>query len=151
MSETDILALGKTGHSFQGRISSSATCREICLWILFPKPMKQTRGTPMVKDIMTKNVSTIHKNASVYEVAKKIMEVFQPFACSYRKQYSGRYSDGMGYLKAAAHRTTFDLVENIMTKKVITAIDSEQVTIAARRLEQHGDRQCLWWMSKIMS
>ncbi|WP_214045053.1 homocysteine biosynthesis protein [Methanomethylovorans sp.] len=101
------------------------------------KPMKQTRGTPMVKNIMTKNVITIHKNASVYEAAKKIMDVsFTHLPVVTENNTLVGIVTAWDISKAVA-QNTFDLVENIMTKKVVTAMDSEQVTLAARRLEQY--------------
>ena len=101
------------------------------------RPMKQTRGTPMVKDIMSKNVITIHKNASVYEAAKKVMDAsFNHLPVVTENNTLVGIVTAWDISKAVA-QNTFDLVENIMTKKVITAMDSEQVTIAARRLEQH--------------
>ncbi len=101
------------------------------------RPMKQTRGTPMVKEIMARNVMTIHKNASVYEAAKKIMDVsFNHLPVVTENNNLVGIVTAWDISKAVA-QNTFDLVENIMTRKVITAMDSEQVTIAARRLEQH--------------
>jgi CBS domain-containing protein len=101
------------------------------------RPMKQTLGTPTVKDIMAKNVVTIHKDASVYEAAKKIMDVsFNHLPVVTENNTLVGIVTAWDISKAVA-QNTFDLVENIMTKKVITARDNEQVTIAARRLEQH--------------
>lgn len=91
----------------------------------------------MVKEIMARNVMTIHKNASVYEAAKKIMDVsFNHLPVVTENNNLVGIVTAWDISKAVA-QNTFDLVENIMTRKVITATDSEQVTIAARRLEQH--------------
>lgn len=101
------------------------------------KPMKQTRGNYLVKDVMSKNFATIHKNASVYEAAKMIMDA----SFSHLPVVTGD-NKLVGIVTAwdiskAVAKDTFDLVENIMTKKVATATDHEQITIAARRLEQY--------------
>lgn len=111
-------------------VKNLSTCSEV-------KVMKQTRGNYLVKDVMSADIMTIQKNASVYDAAKKIMHAsfsHLPVVTADNKLVG--IITAWDISKAVA-QNTFDLVENIMTKKVVTATDHEQTTIAARRLEQY--------------
>ena len=100
------------------------------------KPMKQTEGIALVSDIMAVSVVTISKDASVYDAAKTIMET----AFNHLPVVSADNAL-VGVVTAwdiskAVSQNKFDLVEDIMTRKVITASADERVAVVARRMDQ---------------
>ncbi|MEZ5334983.1 MAG: homocysteine biosynthesis protein [Methanolobus sp.] len=100
------------------------------------KPMKQTEGIALVSDIMAVNVVTIGKDESVYDAAKIIMDT-----AFNHLPVVGNDSSLVGILTAwdiskAVSQNKFDLVEDIMTRKVITASADERVAVVARRMDQ---------------
>ncbi|MBN2110403.1 MAG: homocysteine biosynthesis protein [Methanosarcinaceae archaeon] len=102
------------------------------------KAMKETGGVSLVSEIMSTNVVTIDKDASVYKAAKIIMEA----EFNHLPVVSG---DNLvvGIVTAwdiskAVSQGKFDLVEDMMTRKVITAKADERVDVVARRLDRHG-------------
>ncbi|SFM59443.1 homocysteine biosynthesis protein [Methanolobus profundi] len=100
------------------------------------KPMKQTEGIALVSDIMAVSVVTIDKDASVYDAAKTIMETdFNHLPVT------GEDGSIVGIVTAwdismAVSKNKFDLVADIMTRKVITASADERVAVVARRMDQ---------------
>lgn len=102
------------------------------------KPMKQTEGIALVSDIMAVNVITISKDKSVYDAAKTIMDT-----AFNHLPVVGRDSILVGILTAwdiskAVSQNKFDLVEDIMTSRVITATPDERVAVVARRMDQNS-------------
>jgi CBS domain-containing protein len=102
------------------------------------KTMKQTQAVPLVKDVMSNFIVTIKKDQTVQDAAKKIWEnSFNHLAV---------VSDAgelVGILTAwdiskAVAENSFDSVESVMTKKVLTCAPNEPVDIAARRLDRYG-------------
>ncbi len=103
------------------------------------KPMKQTSGIAQVSDIMAVNVVTIRKDASVYAAAKTIMDT----AFNHLPVVTTDDSTLVGILTAwdiskAVAQNKFDLVEDIMTRKVIVASSDESVAVVARRMDQNS-------------
>ncbi|MDG6243782.1 MAG: homocysteine biosynthesis protein [Methanolobus sp.] len=102
------------------------------------KPMKQTEGIALVSDIMAVNIITISKDASVYDAAKTIMDTefnHLPVVSS------GNTLVGIVTawdISKAVSQNKFDLVEGIMTRKVITASADERVAVVARRMDQNS-------------
>lgn len=100
--------------------------------------MKETEGVSFVSDIMSVSVVTIEKDASVYKAAKIIMETaFNHLPVVSRDNVLVGIVTAWDISKAVS-QNKFDLVEDIMTRKVITARGDEQVAVVARRLDQHG-------------
>ncbi len=102
------------------------------------KPMKQTEGIALVSDIMAVSVVTIGKDASVYDAARTIMDT----AFNHLPVINGDNTLA-GIVTAwdiskAVSKNKFDLVEDIMTRKVITANSDENVAVIARRMDQNS-------------
>nr|WP_321497773.1 homocysteine biosynthesis protein [uncultured Methanolobus sp.] len=99
------------------------------------KPMKQTEGIAIVSDIMAVNVVTINKDASVYDAAKVIQDTsFNHLPVLNDDRTLAGIITAWDIAKAVS-LNKFDLVEGIMTRKVITANADEQVALVARRLD----------------
>ena len=102
------------------------------------KPMKQTQAVPLVKDVMSDFIVTIKKDQTIQEAAKKIWEnSFNHLAVV------SETGELVGILTAwdiskAVAENSFDSVESVMTKKVLTCSPNEPVDIAARRLDRYG-------------
>ncbi|MDK2833136.1 MAG: L-aspartate semialdehyde sulfurtransferase [Methanolobus sp.] len=100
--------------------------------------MKETEGVSFVSDIMSVSVVTIEEDASVYKAAKIIMETaFNHLPVVSKDNVLVGIVTAWDISKAVS-QNKFDLVEDIMTRKVITARVDEQVAVVARRLDQHG-------------
>ncbi|WP_406670096.1 homocysteine biosynthesis protein [Methanolobus sp. ZRKC4] len=100
------------------------------------KPMKQTEGIALVSDIMAVSVVTITKDASVYEAAKIIMDTAFNHLPVVSKDNSLVGIVTAWDISKAVSQDKFDLVEDIMTKKVIVASADERVAVVARRMDQ---------------
>ncbi len=101
------------------------------------KPMLQTQETPLVGDIMSDDVVTIKQDASVHEAAKKILEsAFNHLPVVSNTNSIVGIVTAWDISKAVAE-DRYDLVEDIMTKKTITAVPGESIDVAAYRLDQN--------------
>jgi len=99
------------------------------------KPMLQTQETPLVGDIMSDNVVTIKQDASVHEAAKNILEsAFNHLPVVSNTNSIVGIVTAWDISKAVAE-DRYDLVEDIMTKKTITAVPGESIDVAAYRLD----------------
>lgn len=102
------------------------------------RPMKQTEGVRFVSEIMSASVVTIDQDASVFKAAKTIMESsFDHLPVVNAENSLVGIITSWDISKAVAE-DKFDLVEDIMTRKVTTARADEQVAVVARRIEQNG-------------
>ncbi|WP_406661125.1 homocysteine biosynthesis protein [Methanolobus sp. ZRKC3] len=102
------------------------------------RPMKQTEGVTLVSEIMSANVVTIKQDASVFKAAKTIMESkFDHLPVVSAENSLVGIVTSWDISKAVAE-DKFDLVEDIMTRKVTTAKADEQVAVVARRIDQNG-------------
>jgi CBS domain-containing protein len=101
-------------------------------------PMKETEGVSFVSDIMSVSVVTINKDASVYKAAKIIMETAFNHLPVVSKDNSLVGIVTAWDISKAVSQDKFDLVEDIMTRKVVTAKADEQVAVVARRLDVNG-------------
>ncbi|WP_094228790.1 homocysteine biosynthesis protein [Methanolobus psychrotolerans] len=102
------------------------------------KPMKQTEGIALVSDIMAVSVVTIAKNASVYDAAKTIMDTAFNHLPVVNDDNTLVGIVTAWDISKAVSQNKFDLVEGIMTRKVITATADERVAVVARRLDQNS-------------
>ena len=101
------------------------------------KPMKQTRETPLVGDIMSTDVLTIGSDSNLCAAARKIMESsFNHLPIVSKNNLLVGIVTAWDISKAVA-KDKFDLLEEIMTRNVITATPEEAIDIAARRLDQN--------------
>jgi uncharacterized protein (DUF39 family)/predicted transcriptional regulator len=102
------------------------------------RPMKQTEGVTFVSDIMSASVVTIDQDASVFKAAKTIMETtFDHLPVVNVGNSLVGIVTAWDISKAVAE-DKFELVEDIMTKKVIVAKADEQVAVVARRMDQNA-------------
>ncbi len=102
------------------------------------KPMKQTEGIALVSDIMAVNVVTIGKDASVYDAATSILDTsFNHLPVVSEDSTLVGIVTAWDIAKAVS-QNKFDLVGDIMTRKVITANVDERVAVVARRLDQNS-------------
>lgn len=102
------------------------------------KPMKQTQAIPLVKDVMSDFIVTIKKDQIVREAAKKIWEnSFNHLAVVSDTNELVGILTAWDISKAVA-QNSFDSVESIMTKKVLTCVPDEPVDLVARRLDNYG-------------
>jgi len=102
------------------------------------RPMKQTEGVNFVSEIMSANVVTIYQDASVFKAAKTIMESsFDHLPVVNTENSLVGIVTSWDISKAVAE-DKFDLVEDVMTRKVTTARADEKVSVVARRIEQNG-------------
>jgi len=101
------------------------------------KPMKETKGLPLVKDMMIREVKTISERASIAEAAKLIMET----QSTHIPVISG---DGklVGIVTAwdisTAVAKRHEGLSEIMTRKVITADSAEPLELVIRKLERYN-------------
>jgi len=101
------------------------------------KPMKLTKGLPLVKDMMIREVKTISERASIAEAAKLIMES----QFTHIPVISG---DGkiVGIVTAwdisTAVAKRHEGLAEIMTRKVITADSGEPLELVIRKLERYN-------------
>ncbi len=102
-----------------------------------PHPMKETEGISFVSDIMAIDVVTISMDASVFDAAKIIMETTFNHLPVVSKDKTLVGIVTAWDISKAVYMDKFDLVEDIMTRKVITAKADEQVAVVARRLDQN--------------
>jgi uncharacterized protein (DUF39 family)/CBS domain-containing protein len=102
------------------------------------RPMKQIREKPQVKDVMRRDVVTVEEGASVKDAARIIMKgqfTHLPVVSS-SGQLRGIIT-AWDISKGVAIGKWEDL-EEIMTKKVITADPDEPIDITARKLEKYN-------------
>ena len=100
------------------------------------KPMKQTEGIALVSDIMAVSVVTVNKGASVYDAARTIMDTdFNHLPVIDEDESLVGILTAWDISKAVS-QNNFDLVDDIMTRKVITASADERVAVVARRMDQ---------------
>ncbi|MCD4704439.1 MAG: homocysteine biosynthesis protein [Methanosarcinaceae archaeon] len=101
-------------------------------------PMKQTGISPLVDDIMSKNVVIIEQTASFHQAAKMIMDNAYDHlpVVSENNELVGIVT-AWDISKAVA-RDEHNLVKDIMTKKVMTANPDDPVEIAARTLDKNS-------------
>ncbi len=102
------------------------------------KPMRQTGGLPLIKDVMTVGIGTIKPDVSIEEAAKKIIK--GQFNHLPVVSDDGRL---VGIVTAwdvskAVALTKRGKVEQIMTRRVIVVNPGDPIDIAARKLEQHN-------------
>jgi CBS domain-containing protein len=102
------------------------------------RPMRQTLGLPLVKDVMNRNVATIQTGFSVDEAAKKIIQ--DRFNHLPVVDAGGRL---VGIVTAwdvskAVALSKRDRLDPVMTKNVITVGPDDPVDVAARLLEKHN-------------
>lgn len=100
--------------------------------------MKLSNVTPLVKDIMTSDVSIIQAEASFNDAAKTIMD----------KQFShlpvvDKGNSLVGIVTAwdiskAVAKAEYDLVKDIMTQNVVTTSPDEAIDIAAFKLDSNS-------------
>ncbi len=102
------------------------------------KPMKETEGVSFVSEIMSTNVVTIEKDASVYKAAKIIMDSEFNHLPVVSEDNSLVGIVTAWDISKAVSQDKFDLVEDMMTRKVITAKTDERVDVVARRLDLKG-------------
>lgn len=102
------------------------------------RPMKETEGVSFVSEIMSTTVVTIDKDASVYKAAKIIMETAFNHLPVVSKDNTLVGIVTAWDISKAVSQDKFDLVEDMMTRKVITAKADERVDVVARRLDQQG-------------
>lgn len=102
------------------------------------KTMKETRGLPLVKDVMVRNVATIKAGFSVDEAAKKIIQDhFNHLPVVDEKDRLVGIITAWDVSKAVA-LSRRDHLDMVMTKNVITAGPDDPVDLAARLLEKHN-------------
>jgi len=100
--------------------------------------MKETRGLPLVKDVMVRNVATIKAGFSVDEAAKKIIQDhFNHLPVVDEKDRLVGIITAWDVSKAVA-LSRRDQLDMVMTKNVITAGPDDPVDLAARLLEKHN-------------
>ena len=102
-----------------------------------PKPMRQTAKVPLTRDVMTPGI-IIKEALSIQQAAKIIVEkqVNHLPVVSDDEKLIGIVT-AYDISKAVA-RSKGDGLNNIMTKRVITASPDEPIDLAARRLERHN-------------
>lgn len=100
------------------------------------KPMKQTNGITLVRYVMSK-AEIISKETSIEDAAKMILEkrVNHLPVVSEEGKLIGIVTSWD--ISKAVALGKFEKVEDIMTKRVITASPNDPIDIAARKLEQH--------------
>lgn len=101
------------------------------------KPMKETKGLPLVKDMMIREVKTISERASIAEAAKLIMETQSTHipVISGDEKLVGIVT--AWDISTAVARRHEGLAE-IMTRKVITADSAEPLELVIRKLERYN-------------
>lgn len=101
------------------------------------KPMKQTREQPKVKDVMTVDIPVASSSMPIREAAKALIKAnlnHLPVVSEDRRLIGIVTSWD---ISRAVALDKFDRVEEIMTKKVITAYADDEIDIVARRLKEH--------------
>lgn len=102
------------------------------------KPMRQTGGLPLVKDVMTTGIGTVKPDVSIEEAAKKIIKGqfnHLPVVSDDGRLVGIVTAWDISRAVALAKRGK---VEQIMTRRVIVVGSSDPIDIAARKLEQHN-------------
>ncbi len=102
------------------------------------KPMKMTREAPLVRDVMSKQVSTIKIDTSIEQAARIIIKNefnHLPVTSDDGKLIGIVTSWDISKAVALNKRNT---IEPIMTKNVVTVTLEDPIDIAARKLEQHN-------------
>jgi uncharacterized protein (DUF39 family)/CBS domain-containing protein len=120
-----------------GRFFLSAPAERLSRTVI-ARPMRETKGLPLVKDVMNHNVSTIRVGFSVDEAAKQIIK--DKFNHLPVVDDGGRL---VGIVTAwdvskAVALSKRDRLDPIMTKNVITVGPDDPVDVAARLLEKHN-------------
>ncbi|MDI6888949.1 MAG: homocysteine biosynthesis protein [Methanocellales archaeon] len=102
------------------------------------KPMRQTGGLPLVKDVMTDGIGTIKPDVSIEEAAKRIIKGgFNHLPVVSDDGRLVGIVTAWDISKAVAMKKR-GKVEQIMTRKVIVVSPSDPIDIAARKLEQYN-------------
>ena len=101
------------------------------------KPMKETRGLPLVKDMMIREPRTINESASIAEAAKMILEtqVTHIPVVSEEERLVGIVTAWDISTAVAKHH---EGLTEIMTRKVITADSEEPLELVIRKLERYN-------------
>ncbi|MDD2778412.1 MAG: homocysteine biosynthesis protein [Methanocellales archaeon] len=101
-------------------------------------PMKQTKETPLVKDVMSRKMITIRQGKSVEDAAKLIMR-----GQSTHLPVTSEDDRLIGIITAwdiskAVAQGKYDKLDRTMTRRVITATLDEPIDVTARKLEKHN-------------
>ena len=102
------------------------------------RPMKQIDETPLVKDVMSRKMTTIRKGKSVEDAAKLIMK-----GQSTHLPVISEDDRLIGIITAwdiskAVAKSKYDKLDRTMTRKVITATLDEPIDVTARKLEKYN-------------
>ncbi|HMK47193.1 MAG TPA: CBS domain-containing protein, partial [Methanocella sp.] len=102
------------------------------------RPMRETLGMPLAKDVMVRNVATIKAGFSVDEAAKKIIQDrFNHLPVVDDNNHLVGIITAWDVSKAVA-LSQRDRLDMVMTKNVITVAPDDPVDLAARLLEKHN-------------
>ena len=102
------------------------------------RPMKQIKETPLVKDVMSRKMTTIRKGKSVEDAAKLIMR-----GQSTHLPVTSEDDRLIGIITAwdiskAVAQGKYDKLDRTMTRRVITATLDEPIDVTARKLEKYN-------------
>ncbi len=102
------------------------------------RPMKQIKETPLVKDVMSRKMTTIRKGKSVEDAAKLIMK-----GQSTHLPVTSEDDRLIGIITAwdiskAVAQGKYDKLDRTMTRRVITATLDEPIDVTARKLEKYN-------------
>ncbi|MHC1636075.1 MAG: homocysteine biosynthesis protein [Candidatus Methanospirareceae archaeon] len=101
------------------------------------KPMRQTKELPLVKDVMIRDVVTIKEDATIEEAANVIIKgefTHLPIVSDNNKLVG--IVTAWDISKAVARK--YNRLEEIMTRKVITAEPEEPLELVVRKLEKYN-------------
>jgi uncharacterized protein (DUF39 family)/predicted transcriptional regulator len=102
------------------------------------KPMKQTKETSFVRDVMLKDIATIEGNISIKDAAKVITKgQFTHLPVVSKGGVLAGIVTTWDISKAVA-LGKYEEIEDVMTRKVITANANDLVDSAARKLEKYN-------------
>ncbi|NYT01130.1 MAG: CBS domain-containing protein [Methanocellales archaeon] len=102
------------------------------------RPMKQTDKTPLVKEVMSKNVTTIRKGKSIEDASKLIMKgQFTHLPVISEDDKLVGIVTAWDISKAVA-KSRYDKLDKTMTRRVITATLDEPIEVTARKLEKYN-------------
>ncbi len=106
------------------------------------KPMKQTEGIPLVKDIMLKDVNTLGEMSTIEDAARVIVEgdfTHLPITSDDGKTVVGMVT-AYDVSKAVAHigDTKYEILNDIMTRRLVTTTPDETIDVAARKMEKYN-------------
>ncbi|MDI6903180.1 MAG: homocysteine biosynthesis protein [Methanocellales archaeon] len=102
------------------------------------RPMKQIKETPLVKDVMSRKVTTIKKGKSIEDAAKLIMKgQFTHLPVISEDDRLIGIITAWDISKAVA-QAKYDKLDRTMTRRVITATLDEPIDVTARKLEKYN-------------